>query len=455
MKNLKNTFLITTLLTLLNGLTWAQTNFQYNFYNQNQFVYNPSLVGQQENTNVFVNYRQQWAGFDGAPRTAIIGGQTGYASTGGIGLVIMNNRWGVIDDNLIQLSNSYGFKLSRKDQFNLGISIGLTDRQINYNRLTVEDYAEDDFLNSRLTALSEDWSFNTGFGFSYSRANLTLAFSSPELYNTRDDVFLQSKITYVSYSFLTTQEKIKFTPSVLIKALQNNPTQYDLSVKTEWNNTLWIQPTYRSSKNVIISTGINYESISIGYSFELASSTQNINNNSHEIVVAVNFNKKKKDKYKSGTELTINSDSLQIANLKQENTLTKEQVSTLQKEIEALKAQMGGLSEIVSLNNVDTVSLKSSDAYKIKYDKDANRVNQAMESGYYVVINTCTSLEFSKHLAKIYNGKGIEATIAHNEKKGYYYIFTQMLDNRDEGLKAMEKKREEGFKNAWLLVFNK
>ena len=455
MKNLKEIILIAFLFTLLSNLVYAQTSFQYNFYNQNQLVYNPASVGQSENANVFVNYRQQWSGFDGAPRTAMIGGQTGFGSSSGIGLVLMNNRWGVIDDNIIQLSNSYGFKLTRKDQLSLGISIGLTDRQINYSRLNIEDDTEDDFLNSRLSALSEDWSFNTGFGISYSRENFTIALSSPELYNTRDDEFLQSKMAFLSYSFITAQDKIEITPSTLVKAIRNNPTQYDISVKAEWNDILWLQPTYRSSKNIIISTGINYERISLGYSFELASSTQNINNNSHEIVVAVNFNRKKKDRFRDGSELAANEDSLQIASIKQENSLTKEQIQTLQKEIESLKAQMGGLSEIVSLNNVDTASLKNSDAYKIEYDKDANRVNQNMESGYYVVINTCTSLEFSKHLAKIYNGKGIDATIAYNEKKGYYYIFTQMLNNREEGLKAMKKKREEGFKNAWLLIYDK
>lgn len=431
---------------LLKNNIEAQTLFQYNFYTQNQFVLNPASVGQ-SSSDVFVNYRQQWLGFDGAPRTTMIGAQTNYGKNNGIGLLLMNNRWGLVDDNLVRLSNSYRLRLSKEEQLRFGLSIGLTDRQIDFSKINVQNISEDDFLNSRLSTLSDEWSFNTGFGITYSRSGLLLTVSSPELYNTRDKQFLQSKIALVSYS-LPLAQKVRLTPSTLIRATEYNPVQYDFSLKLAWNNMIWVQPTYRSSKNIILSSGINYENLSLGYSFELAGSDNNIANNSHEIVFALSFKKKNKK------ELIVNNDSLKIKHLEQERALTKEEILSLQEEIEKLKSQMGELTEIVNLKGVDTASIKHTDVYTLKNDKDNNEFKEAISSGYYVVINTCTSLEFAKSLTKMYNNKGIKTSIAFDEKKDYYYVFTDKFDSLEEGVKIMKQKREQGFKNAWVLVYN-
>jgi type IX secretion system PorP/SprF family membrane protein len=293
MKYSQKIYILIGFVFFLTTRTFAQSSFLYNFYHQNQMVYNPSAVGQDEGANVFVNYRQQWTGFDGAPKTAMIGAQGSYGNSGGIGILVMSNTWGVFNDNLIKISNAYRLKLSHHAQLAMGISLGVQARQVDYKRLTVEQLEEDDVLNSRLNALSNDWAFTSGFGMTYKRENLVVGLSAPELYDTREGAFLQTKMAYLSYQF--EREMFKIIPSTLVKVVKNSPTQFDINLQGMWNDLIWVQPTYRSNKSVILSTGINYENIRFGYAFEMAGSSTNINNNTHEIMLAIQFKKKDKN----------------------------------------------------------------------------------------------------------------------------------------------------------------
>ncbi len=61
--------IITTLLLAITTVAFAQQDPQYSQYQFNQMVINPAYAGSRDMLSVVVDARQQWSGFDGAPRT--------------------------------------------------------------------------------------------------------------------------------------------------------------------------------------------------------------------------------------------------------------------------------------------------------------------------------------------------------------------------------------------------
>ena len=57
------------LVLLLSSAGLAQQNPQFSQYLQNSLILNPAIIGAEDITEFTLGYRNQWTGFEGAPRT--------------------------------------------------------------------------------------------------------------------------------------------------------------------------------------------------------------------------------------------------------------------------------------------------------------------------------------------------------------------------------------------------
>ena len=67
-------YLILVLSFAFTFLSKAQQDPQYNLYQFNQMVINPAYAGARDGISIVANVRNQWVGFDGAPKTSVISG---------------------------------------------------------------------------------------------------------------------------------------------------------------------------------------------------------------------------------------------------------------------------------------------------------------------------------------------------------------------------------------------
>ena len=104
-----------------------------------QYLYNPAYAGANKGTQFNLGYRNQWAGFEGAPVTFMASGYGTFKKKPNMaaGGLIMNDKSGLLSRTSFYGTYSYHVKINKA--FNLGFGLGLGGVQYNvkvYNAKT-------------------------------------------------------------------------------------------------------------------------------------------------------------------------------------------------------------------------------------------------------------------------------------------------------------------------------
>ncbi|KXK31409.1 MAG: membrane protein [Bacteroidetes bacterium OLB12] len=91
----------------------AQQNLVYNHYFLNPYLYNPSYIAASGYSELLMNYRKQWAQFNGAPTTATLNLQLPLNHKMGLGLNLYNDQAGVLQTNSAMASFAYQVYLGK------------------------------------------------------------------------------------------------------------------------------------------------------------------------------------------------------------------------------------------------------------------------------------------------------------------------------------------------------
>ena len=86
---------------------------------------------------------------------------------------------------------------------------------------------------------------------------------------------------------------IKIEPSVLLKAVVPVPMQFDISVKTIYQNMVWLGLSYRTYDAMSVIMGYNYKNqLTIGYSLDFTTSDlKSYSGGTHELMLGIRFKK--------------------------------------------------------------------------------------------------------------------------------------------------------------------
>ena len=72
----------------------SQQLFRRAQYLVNPYLSNPAVAGTTLDSPIYATVRNQWAGFDGAPRTQVLSGYTSLPGRLGIGGIVFNDNTG-------------------------------------------------------------------------------------------------------------------------------------------------------------------------------------------------------------------------------------------------------------------------------------------------------------------------------------------------------------------------
>lgn len=91
----------------------AQQDPQYNLYQFNPLVINPAYAGARDGLSGAANVRNQWVGFDGAPKTSVLSVHSPILNKNiGVGMTILSDRIG--PRNLVGFSGNFAYILKWK-----------------------------------------------------------------------------------------------------------------------------------------------------------------------------------------------------------------------------------------------------------------------------------------------------------------------------------------------------
>ena len=280
----------------------AQQAPHYTQYMYNMNVINPAYAGSKENLSFGLLYRKQWVNLEGAPATFSLSGSAPVGKNVGIGLSIISDKIGPVEENNVYGDFSYTLNLGGEHRLAFGMKAGATFHKVGlFSEIGngfVPDLGDDSFAeNSSKTFL------NIGSGLFYYTNKYYVAFSVPNmLKSTYLDYNGRKFGTQVPHYFLTggyvfdINPNLKFKPFTMIKSAFNAPVSVDVSTNFLINNVFEIGATYRIQDS--FGAMVNYAispNLRIGYAYDHIVSDLNVTTpSSHEVILLFDLNFPKK-----------------------------------------------------------------------------------------------------------------------------------------------------------------
>lgn len=283
---------------MMGSVVFAQQDPQYTQYMFDRLSVNPAVAGNGGNICATALLRQQWTGFDGAPKTGLINLQGPLAKlNSGLGLTFYYDKLGQEKSTIARLHYAYHFKVGSQSTFSAGVYLGMSGRALDGNWIATDGVAND---NAIPTAGKSANGFDLGAGLYYKSPKLWLGISSTQLPETElKTVSIQNKRHYyvqAGYDWaLGGNKKYTLQPSALMKS-DASSTQLDLSVLFLYDEMLWIGASYRTEDAIAPMIGYQMKMpkgdsmLRIGYSYDVTTSElKNYSSGSHEIMLSYCF----------------------------------------------------------------------------------------------------------------------------------------------------------------------
>lgn len=279
---------------------YAQQIPHYTQYLYNMEVLNPAAVGARSDFNISFLTRNQWVGIKGAPNTQTfsISGRTNNGIA--LGTSIIYDKIGLAENTNINLDASYTIITSIHGRLALGLKGGISFFNNSLSQGITPDndiYASTtgNYPNVGIGALYYNKKYFIGFSIPYllkiGQFNIN---ANPEPTEITDD--LNYFITGGIKSHIT--DEIQFKPSVMIKHDAYLAISVDINANFLYNEYLEAGLSYRYNDAIsaLLAFTIN-EKLRIGYSYDNQISSTGINLSTHEILLLMDLNLKRKGRW--------------------------------------------------------------------------------------------------------------------------------------------------------------
>ncbi len=206
--------------------SFAQQDPQYTQYMFDRLSVNPGVAGTNGNICFGALLRQQWSGFDGAPKTGLINVHGPINSiNSGLGLSVYFDRLGQEKTTAARVHYAYHFKPGGGvGTLGVGIYAGLTSRTLGNQWVSVDPVTADDAIPDNGTSSS---GFDMGAGIYYTTPRFWAGISSTQLPQTElKEVSIQNVRHYyvqAGYDWQMKNPKLSLLPSTMIKRATARP----------------------------------------------------------------------------------------------------------------------------------------------------------------------------------------------------------------------------------------
>lgn len=278
------------------NLVNAQQDPQFTQYFDNYLHVNPAYAGSSGMLSATAIHREQWVGFDGAPRSTTFSLHTplNYRSVG-LGLTAVNDQIGPIKQNMVYVDFSYTLRLGKTARLALGLKGGVNMLNVATQGLSNVQANDPAFANG-LSQMNP----NVGFGIYYHDEHFFMGLSSPRIMEksaTTTTYAEQRHYFGIIGGVFPVCAKWKLRPSVQVKATMGAPVSMDISLAGIFADKLWLGAMNRW--NAAAGGFVQYQitrQFRLGLAAEYGmTALRNYNNGTFEVLMSYDFNYKKTD----------------------------------------------------------------------------------------------------------------------------------------------------------------
>ncbi len=293
----------------------AVSQVDYSQYMMNLYLINPAFAGSEGYTSFDLTARQQWLGFEDAPMTQSISGQTRITKTSyvsksrsvrkrvkkrrpsgkvGLGGYLYNDQNGPIGKTGLEVS--YAYHLFAGDgQLSLGLSLSSYQFRVNTNDLNTSEGYDPLLDEARESMFIPDGSVGVFYTFQpfyigLSARNLfqaTVKFGSDNSFTDYQQVRRYYLTTGYKYDM---DNDFEIEPSILLNTTEAFHLQADITLKGYYRRDYWLGFSYRTGNAFVTMVGIKVDRLYFGYAFDYSlNDIQRISYGSHEIMIGLKF----------------------------------------------------------------------------------------------------------------------------------------------------------------------
>ncbi len=303
---MKNIFLALLLFSSLS--LWAQQDplFSHNMFNQ--MAINPAYAGSSDMICATAINRMQWTGFgEGTPNVTVVNVNAAikpFGLSSGVGVNILNDKFGFNKDLGVNLSYAVRFKVSGGGTFAIGLNGGFINNTLDPTWNFPEGPSDNAVPQGKQNAIN----FDMGAGVFYSNNEMYFGLSATHLnqtpyYNKYETHYNRHFYLTGGYSLEMPNPSWQFNPSVIISSnLVTN--QLSITSNVIYNKRFWGGVSYRVGEAIIGMVGFElFSGMRIGYAYDFSTTDiSSYNNGSHEFMLGYCFTLKKEkppQQYKS------------------------------------------------------------------------------------------------------------------------------------------------------------
>lgn len=284
--------------------TEAQQDPHFTQYMFNKSFWSPALTAHDGKGSVSVLSRAQWLGYEptfeedgGAPSTQFLNFSTPFSFKEmpfGVGLNVIYDKQGVLNNMETQLSLAYHKTLNRGGTLSIGLRPAFVNRTLDFSKLRFADPSDPKNIQTKETQAV----FDLAFGAGYSTDNYILAIGVNHLLRPEFNYGLDASgdgsnaanlvySIYVEYNYRLTYN-IDLSPSILVTS-DLNTYSIDVSAIATYNKKLWGGLSYRNNEAMALLMGYSFldnNQLKAGYAFDYIIKEQSAKQpTSHEIFI--------------------------------------------------------------------------------------------------------------------------------------------------------------------------
>lgn len=275
MKNFYSTFWLSLLLSsfFTSSALDAQQDPLFSRYKFNALTYNPAYAGSKDHLSLGLQFRRQWAGFEGAPRTFSLSAHSPLRRNQyALGASFTADKVGAttrVDANAVY---AYRIKINQDVLLSLGLQAGVTNWHADWFTVTVEQGGDEVFQNN-----FSIWQPNFGAGAYLYSKDYYIGLSCPRLveqaYRVAGNEISAIAANYRHFTLAAgmaiplREGDMIFRPSILLrkagfgsKLRQSDdkrvgaPTSVDLDAALRFRQKIWVGAGFRSALELAASS---------------------------------------------------------------------------------------------------------------------------------------------------------------------------------------------------------
>ncbi len=293
----KNFFLLEILLVVLMTLlalgVFAQQDVSLTQYSSGLQLTNPAYVGTSGRLNVTGIMRNQWLGFEGAPKSQVLLVNSPLLRYHlGVGLTMIMDEIGPTSSTLLYANVAYNFNLNDNVKISMGLNGGCTINKLDNSILSPLSLNDPTYYEPNQI----DYLPNFGAGIYIYSPRFYFGFSTPKLLKNSFKEELPGTLTgteeqhffLIAGYLIKMSESWKAKPSISVKMVKSAPFSIDITANAIYRDKFWFGTTYRygDAIGLIFQYQISNK-FRIGYSYDFPISEMLKNTSgSHEILIS-------------------------------------------------------------------------------------------------------------------------------------------------------------------------